>query len=473
MQKFDFLVIGSGPAGKKAAIQAAKLCKRVAIVERQQSLGGVCLHTGTIPSKTLREAVLYLTGWNQRGLYGQGYRLKSDLSIDDLMQRLKITISREIEVMQTQLARNGVEVLEGTASFVDEHTVRIENANGETIKVRSEKFLISTGTRPHRPPEYPFDEKTVLDSDGILKLHTLPKSITVIGAGVIGVEYASIFAALDIHVTLIDGRPNLLGFLDGETVAEFTHYLRDSGVVFRLGETVASISHTETGHVETVLDSGKSVRSDIVMVASGRQGCTSALALENIGLEYDKRHLLKVNDNYQTALPHIYAAGDVIGFPSLASTSMEQGRLSACHAFGFKAESTPGLFPFAVYTAPEMSKVGQTEEELTREKIPYLTGIGRLRETSRGQILGVTHGFVKILFSEGERRVLGVHILGEGASELIHIGQAVLAHGGTIDYFLDNIFNYPTLAEAYKIAAVDAWNRMGPEVVCPVPPVGQ
>ena len=460
MNRYDFLVIGSGPAGQKAAVQAAKLGKKVAIIERKTAIGGVSVHTGTIPSKTLRQAVLYLTGWDQRGLYGQGYRLKKNLTIEDLMQRVHITLQHEVEVMLHQLARNGVSIIEGTASFVDANRLRVESAHGDTQEVYGEKILIATGTRPIRPPDITFDNETIIDSDGILNLKRIPRSMTIIGAGVIGAEYASIFNTLDIKVTLVDGRPTLLDFLDRELVDEFLHHLRDNGTIIRLGEKVARVEHDHNGQVITHLESGKSLRSDIVMFAAGRIGCTYSLELENAGLEYDDRRRLKVNQNFQTKIPHIYAAGDVIGFPSLASTSMEQGRLAACHAFNHSANSQPEHFPFGVYAVPEMSMVGMTEQELTADKIPYEAGIARLRETARGQIMGLSEGILKILFSLENRRVLGVHILGEGATELIHIGQATLVLGGTLDYFIENVFNYPTLAEAYKVAALDAWNRI-------------
>ena len=284
--------------------------------------------------------------------------------------------------------------------------------------------------------------------------------MTIIGAGVIGAEYASIFNTLDIKVTLVDGRPSLLDFLDRELVDEFLHHLRDNGTIIRLGEKVANVEHNSCGQVITHLESGKRLRSDIVMFAAGRIGCTYSLKPENAGLTTDDRRRFKVNENFQTIIPHIYAAGDVIGFPSLASTSMEQGRLAACHAFEHPANSQPGHFPFGVYAVPEMSMVGLTEQELTADKIPYEVGVARLRETARGQIMGLHEGILKILFSLEDRRVLGVHILGEGATELIHIGQATLVLGGTLDYFIENVFNYPTLAEAYKVAALDAWNRM-------------
>jgi NAD(P) transhydrogenase len=460
MQRFDFIVIGSGPAGQKSAVQAAKLGKSVAVVERRAAIGGVSLHTGTIPSKTLREAILYLTGWNQRGLYGYGYRLKPQITIDDLMQRLQITLKHEIEVMQDQLMRNGVSVFQGVASFKDSHRVQVETPSGEIMELEAQKILIVTGTRPLRQAEIPFDDQAIIDSDGILKLKRIPKSMIVVGGGVIGVEYASIFSVLDLEVTLVDSRTTLLEFLDREIVDEFVHHMREEDIILRLGESVTSVERDPKGQVVTHLDSGKRLRAELALVTAGRVGNTQELKLENAGLVADQRGRLKVNANFQTDVPDIYAAGDVIGFPSLASTSMEQGRLAACHAFEHSTTSQPAHFPFGIYAVPEMSMVGMTEQELTEKKIAYEVGVARLRETARGQIMGLQDGLLKILFSLEDQRVLGVHILGEGSSELIHIGQAVLALGGTITYFLESVFNYPTLAEAYKVAALDAWNRL-------------
>ena len=464
METFDLIVIGSGPAGQKGAIQAAKFGKRVAIVDRRESVGGVCLHTGTIPSKTLREAVLYLSGWGERGLYGEDYRLKHDLTMGDLKQRLHLTIRREVEVISHQLARNGVTTIAGAATFIDPHTIRVEGGAGgaEAVEYRGEHFLIATGTHPVRPEGVPFDDGAVIDSDGILDIEQLPRSMAVVGAGVIGIEYAAIFSAMDVEVTVIDGRDSILGFMDREVIDEFTHLLRERGVTLRLGESVERVERVGDGPVVTDLASGKRIRSDIILFAAGRAGSVNTLQLDNAGVEYDRRHLIKVNGNYQSSVEHIYAAGDIVGFPSLASTSMEQGRAAASHAFGHGVRSLPETFPFGIYAVPEMSMVGLTEEALTEKKIPYETGVARLRETARGQIIGLDQGMLKILFSLEDRRVLGVHILGEGATELIHIGQAVMALGGTLDYFLNTVFNYPTLAEAYKVAALDAWNRIAP-----------
>jgi NAD(P) transhydrogenase len=459
MQEYDFILIGSGPAGQRAAIQAAKFGKRVAIIDRQGRLGGVSVHTGTVPSKTLREAALYLSGWDQRGLYGQSYRLRPDLSINDLQQRLHITLNHEIEVIHNQLMRNGVTLIEGTAEFIDPHTIRITAENGRQQSCRTKKFLIAVGSHPHRPDTIPFDDTHIIDSDALLKLQHLPSSMIVVGAGVIGIEYASIFSTLDVKVTILDGRDNMLGFLDREIVDELTHSLRKRGISLRFGENVASVERNG-GHVVLHTGSGKQLKSDLVLFAAGRSGSTQALKLENAGIETDKRQLIQVNEHFQTSVEHIYAAGDVIGFPSLASTSMEQGRIAATHAFTRRQLRMPDNFPFGIYAVPEISMVGKTGQQLQTEGIAYGVGIAHLRETARGQIMGLTEGVLKILYSLEDHRILGVHIIGEGATELIHIGQAVLELHGTLEYFLTNVFNYPTLAEAYKIAALDAWNRI-------------
>ncbi len=461
MRQFDLIVIGSGPAGQRGAIQAAKLGKRVALIERYPQVGGVSVHFGTIPSKTLREAVLYLTGWNQRGLYGRGYRLKQDLTMDDLMQRMRVTLEHETETIQHQLRRNQVTIIHGAASFVDPYTVRVEHSSGEAEDIGARRMLIAAGSRPVRPENIPFDDETIVDSDGILRVKRIPRSMIVIGAGVIGVEYASIFSAMDVKVTIVDGRNDMLPFLDHEVTAELTHAMRDNGITLRLGEQVAGVERDNEGQITTHLKSGKRLRAELVMVAAGRMGSTWGLALENAGVQADDRRRIAVNEHFQTNVSHIYAAGDVIGFPSLSSTSFEQGRIAACHAFGQNSCRAAAHFPLGIYAVPEASTIGATEQELTKKDIPYEIGVARLRETARGQIMGLNAGVLKLIFGLEDRRLLGVHIIGEGATELIHIGQAVLVHGGGLDYFLENAFNFPTLAEAYKTAALDAMNRFG------------
>jgi NAD(P) transhydrogenase len=461
MQTFDLLVIGSGPGGQRAAIQAAKLGRRVAIVEQQEILGGVTARTGTIPSKTLREAVLYLCGWREKGFYGRSYRVKADITAADLMQRLHATIRQQIEIIRHQLTRNGVTVITGAASFVDPHTLAIVDHAGQEQRCRADFVVIATGTVPHRPADIPFDDATIIDSDGILGIREIPRTMTVIGAGVIGVEYATIFSALDTKITLIDGRDTILDFVDADIVDNFRHDLQDRGIALRLGEDVARVERRADGRVATLMKSGRRVVSDLVMVAAGRLGATAALALGNAGLAADARGRLTVDASLRTAQPHIYAVGDVIGFPALASTSAEQGRKAACHAFGVTAAGAPELFPFGIYAVPEISIVGRTERQLRETGVAFETGIARFRETARGQIQGGNEGLLKLIFDLADRRLLGVHIVGEGATELIHIGQAVMAHAGGLDYFINSVFNYPTLAEAYKTAALDAWNRIG------------
>ena len=460
MDHYEFVVIGSGPSGRRAAIQAAKLGHSVLVVEKGRRVGGVSVHTGTIPSKTLRETVLNLTGWRERGFYGRAYRVKARIESDDLMMRLHKTLDHEVDVLEHQFARNGVDTAVGEARFTDPHTIEITVGDGETRMVSAERFLIAVGTRPYRPTDVPFDGKTIFDSDEIVDLPTLPRSITVVGAGVIGVEYATIFSALDVAVTLIEPRDSMLDFIDREIIADFIHDLRDRGIVLRMGSAVDSITHEGKSPVVHLAD-GRRVRSEMLLYAAGRVGATDRLNLGCCDIDIDKRGRLTVDSaTFQTSAPHIYAAGDVIGFPSLASTSMEQGRISACHAFGAPTPPAPDYFPYGIYSVPEISTVGMSEEEVRERRIPYECGVARFRETSRGHIMGLDTGMMKMLFSIKTGRLLGVHIVGEGATELIHIGQAVLNLKGTLDYFIENTFNYPTLAEAYKIAALDAWNRM-------------
>jgi NAD(P) transhydrogenase len=453
-------VIGSGPAGRRAAVQAAKIGKSVLVVEKGQRVGGVSVHTGTIPSKTLRETVLNLTGYRERGFYGRAYRVKQDIAATDLMSRLQMTLTHEVDVLEHQFARNGVKSISGVAKFLDPHRMEILLANGDPHVVEGERILLAVGTRPHRPENIPFNGTSVLDSDEMIQLSHLPRSLTVIGAGVIGVEYATIFSALDVAVTLIDPQPSFLTFVDHELIEDFTHELRDRGVTIRLGAKVERIDFENGWPVATLAD-GRRARSEMMLFTGGRDGATDTLNLAACGITADARGRLKVDPKtFQTAVPHIYAAGDVIGFPSLASTSMEQGRIAACHAFGIPMPPAPEFFPYGIYSVPEISMVGMTEHEVLERGIHYECGIARFRETSRGHIMGLESGMMKLIFSLKTRRLLGAHIVGEGATELVHIGQAVLNLKGTLDYFIENTFNYPTLAEAYKIAALDAWNRM-------------
>lgn len=462
MFQYDLVVVGSGPAGRRGAIQAAKLGKKVLVIEQGKRVGGVSVHTGTIPSKTLRETALNLSGWRERGFYGRSYRVKQEISAEDLRRRLLITLNHEVEVLEHQFARNRVQHIRGKASFVDTNTLQIIKDDGDTMTVTGASILLAVGTKPFRPDYMPFDNKTVLDSDELLDIEELPRSMVVIGAGVIGIEYATIFSALDTAVTVIDPKSTMLDFIDKEIIEDFTYQLRDRNMKLLLGTKAEKVERLETGKVQLTLDSGRHLVTDMVLFAAGRMGATDTLNLEAIGLEADSRGRLKVNpETFQTSVPNIYAAGDVVGFPSLASTSMEQGRIAARVAIGAVAKEPQKYFPYGIYAVPEISTCGLTEEEMKERGIPYECGIARFRETSRGHIMGLDTGLLKLIFSLKTRRLLGVHIVGEGATELVHIGQAVLNLKGTVEYFVENTFNYPTLAEAYKIAGLDAWNRMG------------
>jgi len=461
---YDLVVIGSGPAGHSAAIQATKVGKRVAMIEREGVVGGATVNTGTIPSKTLREAVMHLSGYNQRGIYGQDYRVKKKIVMDDLLHRTDHVISREIAVAHHQLMRNSVEVISATGSFVDPHTLRLNDlATGGDRDITADHIVIAVGTVCSLDPNIPFDGERIFVSDDLLKLKTLPKRLAVIGAGVIGSEYATIFAALGVRVTIIDKRKRLLDFLDWEITDALTHHMRENRVTLRLGEEVSGVEpydDDQGAHIRIKLASGKQVISEKTLYAIGRTGATDALNLAAAEIEVDSRSRISVNKNYQTNQDHIYAVGDVIGFPSLAATSMEQGRLASCHAFGVPAHSVPELFPFGIYTIPEISVVGKNEQQLTNDGVPYEVGKASYKEIARGQIIGDRTGLLKLIFHTETRKLLGVSIIGEGATELIHIGQAVLSYNGDIDYFVDTVFNYPTLAECYKTAALDGINRL-------------
>jgi NAD(P) transhydrogenase len=458
--QYDLIVIGSGPAGRRAAVQAAKLKKSVLVIEKGRRLGGVCVHTGTIPSKTLRETVLNLSGWRERGFYGRAHRNKENITAEDLRQRLHMTLNHEVEVLEHQFARNNVIWLSGEARFIDPHTLEVVTDGGEIRHVRGERILIAVGTSPHRPAYIPFDGEYIVDADEVLDLKRIPRSLAVIGASVIGIEYATIFSALDVKVTVVEPNDGMLGFIDRELIDEFVHDLRDRGVSLRFQSTVKSVERAGAGCLVRLEDQ-RQIAAEMVLFAAGRKGATDTLNLGAANLTADERGRISVDKaTFRTHAEHIYAVGDVIGFPSLASTSMEQGRIAACHAFDEPAHAPPEFFPYGIYSVPEMSTIGMTEEQVRERGIPYEAGIARFRETSRGHIMGLSSGFMKMIFAIETKRLLGVHIVGEGATELIHIGQAVLNLGGGLDYFVENTFNYPTLAEAYKIAALDAFNRM-------------
>src|SRR5690242_7162579 len=459
MHDFDVLVIGSGPGGQKAAIAAAKLGRRVGIIERKDMIGGVCLNTGTIPSKTLREAVLYLTGLDQREMYGQSYRVKDEITIADLAARTQHVVGREIDVVRSQLSRNRVAIMTGTGYFTDPHTLEVDDGEGRLRRATADKVVIATGTRPARPATVDFDDRTVIDSDGIVHLKRVPRSMLVAGAGVIGIEYASMFAALGTKVTVVEQRERMLEFCDIEVVEALKYHLRDLAVTFRFGETVASVEGRPEGAI-AILRSGKKIPADTVMYSAGRQGMSDELHLEAAGLTADKRGRIVVDEYFRTTVPHIYAVGDIIGFPALAATSMEQGRLAAHHACDEPIHEMGTLQPIGIYSIPEISFIGKTEDQLTKDNVPFEVGVSRYRELARGQIIGDSYGVLKLLVSLEDRTLLGVHVFGTGATELVHIGQAVMGCGGTVDYLVDAVFNYPTLAESYKVAALDATNKM-------------
>jgi NAD(P) transhydrogenase len=458
----DLLVIGSGPSGQKAAIQAAKLGKRVAVVERKQRLGGVSIHTGTIPSKTLRVAVLDELARRPLDipdpLNPEG---RERAAIEFLMDRAARVVGAEAQVVREQFRRNRVGLLFGNGQFVDEHTISITDEDGAKT-VTADNIIIAAGTYPARPADVQFDDEHVIDSDGLLNLHQrLPRSMTVVGAGVIGVEYASMFGRLGTKVTVVDQRPRVLTFLDGEIGEALQFILRRNNVTFRLQEKVASVGTDKTtGDVITRLASGKEIHSETVLYATGRQGATDTLDLKKIGIEPNKRGYIEVDGDYRTKVPNVFAVGDCSGGFGLAATAMEQGRLAALHAFNRPVSSMPELLPTGVYAIPEIAMVGRTEEDLTEAGVPYVTGIARWSELARGLMTGDEDGMLKLLVSTEDRTLLGVHVLGTGAADLVHIGQAVMGGGGGVDFLVSAVFNYPTFAEAYKVAALDAVNRM-------------
>ena len=459
MEAYDLIVIGSGPAGQRAAIQGAKLRKRVALIEKREMIGGACINTGTIPSKTMREAVMHLSGYSYQSIYGMNYRVKEKITMADLSFRVQHVIKTEIDVTQAQLSRNEVEMLTGTASFLDPNHVRIVNSRGQ-LDYEAGVVVIATGTKPAESATVPINNRTIINSDQILEMPAIPKSLIVVGGGVIGVEYASMFAALGVRVILVEKQNQLLGFADSEMVEALCYHLRDARVTLRLNEEVESVQETSDGGVVANLKSRKKISGDTLLYAVGRQGNVEELNLAAAGLEADGRGRIAVDSDYRTKQPNIFAVGDVIGFPSLASVSMEQGRMAVGHAFCSLLKSDPANYPYGIFTIPEISFVGKTEEQLTDEDVPYEVGIAYYREIARGQIRGDTTGRLKIIFHRETRKILGVHIIGEGASELLHIGQAVLILGGTVDYFVNTVFNYPTLAECYKAAAFNGLNKL-------------
>ena len=456
---YDLLVIGSGPAGQKGAIAASKLGKSVAVIDREDMIGGVSLHSGTIPSKTLREAILYLSGLEQRAFYGKDYAVKDRINRNDLRVRIRKVLDREVEVIRDQFKRNHIKFLNGTAQFINPHLLEITSDSGHS-RVSGEHILIACGTRPAHHPEIPVDGVKIFDVDQLRLLEELPREVIVVGAGVIGLEFAAMFAALNMKVTVIEQRNEILGFVDHEITERLQYHMRNLGVTFRLGEKVVSVKQDQSDKVVAHLESRKKVRGHTLLYSVGRETNADMLNLDNAGISTDARGRIKVSEFYQTEITHIYAAGDIVGFPALAATSMEQGRIASYHMFGYPVRHTPELLPYGIYTIPEISMVGKTEKQLTEEKIPYEFGMARYGELARGQIHGDQIGMLKILFDPDELHILGVHAIGESATELIHIGQSVIALNGTLEYFRDTVFNYPTLAEAYKVAALNGLNKI-------------
>jgi NAD(P) transhydrogenase len=459
MQSFDLIVIGSGPAGQRAAIQGSKMGKHVGLIERREVIGGVCINSGTIPSKTIREAVLHLSGYSYQNVYGINYRVKEKITMADLAFRVQHVIKTEVDVIQGQLSRNNIEMINGVASFVDPNTIHVASSRGQQTYTAA-AIIIATGTKPAASSKIAINGRNIIDSDQILMMPEIPKTLIVVGGGVIGVEYTCMFATLGVRVILIERRPRLLEFADAEMVEALSYNLRDHRVTMRLNEEVESVEEMPDGSVVAFLESKKKLTGDALLYSVGRQGNVDELNLPGASVDVDARGRIPVDGDYRTKQPHIFAVGDVIGFPSLASVSMEQGRIAAANAFGKTIHSNPASYPYGIYTIPEISFIGKTEEQLTDEDVPYEVGVAYYREIARGQIRGDTTGRLKIIFHRETKAVLGVHIIGEGATELLHIGQAVMILGGTVDYFINTVFNYPTLAECYKAAAFNGVNKL-------------
>lgn len=457
---YDLVVIGCGPAGEKGAAQAAYFGKKVAIVERAQHLGGASINTGTVPSKTLRETALYFSGLLQRGLFGIDYSLKDNLTVNDFMHREQVVVEREREIIRQNLDRHKIELFWGDGSLKDAHTVRVHTREGTDVDLETDVILIATGSSPYRPPEIPFDDRLVFDSDSILRMSFIPKKMAVVGGGVIGCEYASVFAALGVQVTLIETRDRILPFVDQEIAARLIKQLGDLGLRFLLNEKMLQIEKTDD-HIRLTLRSGEELIVDCALFAAGRQSNIEGLGLEALGIELGKRGLIVVNEKYQTTIPNIYAVGDVIGFPALASTSMEQGRVAMAHAFDLRyKEHVSHVLPLAVYTVPEISMVGLSEEACKEQNIPYLTGRAYSEYNGRGLIIG-DNGMLKLIFSPDDKKLLGVHLIGEMAAEMVHLGAQVIVDNGYIDEFIYAVYNYPTLTDMYKYAAYDGLAKWG------------
>jgi NAD(P) transhydrogenase len=456
---YDMVIIGSGPGGQKAAIQSAKLGKRTAIVDFKLQMGGTCLHDGTIPSKSFREAILHLSGYRERSHYGDAYRVKQNVLMEDLTSRCSSIVQDIEQTIRSQLIRNNIECITGFGSLIDPHHVKVRNGNTEHV-LNTKHVVIATGTRPWHPSTFNFDGEVILDSDTVLHLKKLPKSLSIVGGGVIGCEYGSMFSALGIKVTIVEAQPQILGFVDQELVESLTYSLRQQKATIINNDKVVRCGRSPDGRAVTYLESGKRVVTDVLLVSAGRIGNVEGLNLEAVGIKSDDRGRITVNEHYQTTCPSVYAVGDVVGFPALASTSLEQGRRASCHAFGLRDKGFELPLPYGVYTIPEIGMIGKTEQQLSKEKVPYETGIARFHEVERGKIIGEDTGVLKLLFHRGTLQLLGVHIIGEGASELVHVGQAVMAFQGGIDYLAQAVFNYPTLSQSYKTAALDGLNKV-------------
>jgi NAD(P) transhydrogenase len=459
MQPYELIVIGSGPGGQRAAIQGAKAGKRVAMIEKQSAIGGVCINTGTIPSKTMREAVLHLSGFYSKNFYGANRGAAATITMADVIFRIQRVVENEVGVTQDQLKRNGVDVIHGTGKFLDAHHLRVENGNG-FAEFESDYIVIATGTKPAANPKVPINGRNIIDSDQILSMPQIPRTLIVVGGGVIGVEYACMFATLGVRVIIVEKRPRLLEFADTEMVEALSYQMRDHRATMRLNEEVESVEGLPDGKVAANLVSKKRINADALLYAVGRQGNVERLDLAAAGIAADNRGRITVDADFRTTQPHIFAVGDVIGFPSLASVSMEQGRIAAARAFGLQVQTDPESYPYGIYTIPQISFIGKTEEQLTDADVPYEVGVAYYREIARGQIAGHTDGRLKLLFHRETLELLGVHIFGENAAELLHIGQAVFKLKGKITYFIDTVFNYPTLAECYKTAAFNGLNRL-------------
>jgi NAD(P) transhydrogenase len=456
---YDMVVIGSGPGGQKAAMQAAKLGKRVAIVDARANVGGACLFDGTIPSKSFREAILHLSGYRERSHYGKAYRVKQTVMMEDLTGRTDGIVQEIEQTMRSQLIRNNIEVLEGFGALIDAHRVKVTQRN-KVQELYTEFVVIATGTRPWHPPGFEFDGEVILDSDSVLHMKNMPRSVSIVGGGVIGCEYGSMFAALGIKVTLVEARAGILGFVDRELVDSLVYKLREQKVLIITNDKVVRCARSPDGRAVTFLESGKRIVTEVLLVSAGRVGNVEGLNLSAVGVTPNDRGLIKVNEQYQTSVPSIYAVGDVIGAPSLASTSLEQGRRAACHAFKLNDLGSELPIPYGIYTIPEISMVGETEEELSKKRIPYEVGIARFGEIERGKIVGDDSGVLKVLFHRHTLQLLGVHIIGDSASELVHVGQTVMGFRGGIDYLSHTVFNYPTLGQAYRTAALDGMNKV-------------